>query len=128
MTPVLLDTSVWRRHFAGRLTAEHGRWLHTLLDEDGVVFTHPWVVGELVLGGLAAREEELLGLLPSLNVVDHTDVLGFVRRRRLSQRGIGWIDVHLLASALTGSAALWSLDKNLEAVAQELGVQFHGLQ
>lgn len=128
MSPVLLDTSVWRRFFAGRLSAEHARWFQALLDEDGAVVTHPWVVGELVLGGLAAREEALLALLPSVASVEHEHALAFVRHRRLAQRGIGWIDVHLLASSLTGNASLWTLDKALDGVAQELGVRFAGFQ
>ena len=36
-------------------------------------------------------------------------------------RGIGYIDAHLLASvALTGKAQLWTHDKNLASVADDL--------
>jgi predicted nucleic acid-binding protein len=120
--PVLVDTSVWRRYFGG---AEAARGLGALLDESGSVLVHPFVVGELVLGGLSNREQRLFERLPSADSVPHDEVLELVRRRRLDRRGIGWVDAHLLASALTSSAELWAMDADLEAVAVELGVGFH---
>lgn len=116
-----MDTSVWRRYFAG---AQEARRLGDLLDEDGAVLAHPFVIGEMVLGGLSGREEGLFAQLPTAAVVPHEDVLAFVRRRRLARRGIGWVDAHLLASALTSSAVLWSADGDLSAAAGDLGVAF----
>ena len=121
MSPVLVDTSVWRRYFSGTPSA---RRLADLLDEDAAVLVHPFVVGEMVLGGLSVREEELFGRLPGAAVVPHEEVLALVRGRRLARRGIGWVDAHLLASALTSSAVLWSIDAALSAAAAELGVGF----
>jgi hypothetical protein len=119
MRPVLVDTSVWRRFFAG---APAARGLNDLLDEEGAVLVHPFVVGELVLGGLSPPEEELLGRLPAAGLVPHEEVLEFIRRRRLARRGIGWVDAHLLASALTSSSTLWSFDSDLSTAASDLGV------
>jgi predicted nucleic acid-binding protein len=121
LTPVLVDTSVWRRYFAG---APAVRVLGELLDEDGAVLVHTFVVGELVLGGLSAKEEALFARLPAAAVVPHDEVLAFVRRRRLARRGIGWVDAHLLASTLASGAALWSVDAGLSAVAVDLGVGY----
>ena len=121
MTPVLVDTSVWRRYFAG---ARRERRLSDLLDEDGAVLVHPFIVGELVLGGLSSREEALFRRLPTVDVAPHEEVLEFVRRRRLTRRGIGWVDAHLLASALVSSALLWSVDVDLTAAAVDVGVGF----
>ena len=120
MTPVLVDTSVWRRFFSGHPGV---RGLGDLLDEHGLVLVHPFVMGELVLGGLSPKEEELFALLPSAATVAHDEVLELVRRRRLSRRGIGWVDAHLLASALVSSASIWSADARLAAAASELGVR-----
>jgi hypothetical protein len=117
--PVLVDTSVWRRYFSGTASV---RGLGDLLDEDGAVLVHPFIIGEMVLGGLSAREEHLFVRLPSAGVVPHEEVLELVRRRRLARRGIGWVDAHLLASALTSSAVLWSVDADLSAVAADLGI------
>lgn len=121
MKPVLVDTSVWRRYFSG---ARSVRRLADLLDEDGGVLMHPFIIGELILGGLSTREEGLFVRLPTAGTVPHEEVLGLVRRRRLMRRGIGWVDAHLLASALTSSAALWSIDADLSSAAAELGVDF----
>lgn len=121
MKPVLVDTSVWRRYFSG---AAGARRLVDLLDEEGGVLVHPFVIGELILGGLSTREEGLFGRLPSAVVVPHEEVLAFVRRRRLMRRGIGWVDAHLLASALASAAVLWSLDSQLSAAAADLSVRF----
>lgn len=64
-----------------------------------------------------------LSLLPQAPIVAHKEVLGFVERYELEDRGIGWIDVHLLASTmLAGRSQLWTRDKRLRAVAEELGV------
>ena len=123
MTAVLVDTSVWRRFFGGSPAAGA---LADLLDEDGAVLVHPFVLGELVLGGLSAREEGLFGRLPQASVIAHEEVLEFVRRRKLGRRGIGWVDAHLLASALASSAVLWSADGRLASAAAELGAKFYG--
>jgi predicted nucleic acid-binding protein len=121
LKPVLIDTSVWRRYFSGEASV---RLLGDLLDEDGVVLVHPFVVGEMVLGGLSTREEELILRLPSAATVPHEEVLDFVRRRRLARRGIGWVDAHLLASALVSSSVLWTIDSALSGAAGDLDIRF----
>lgn len=118
---MLVDTSVWRRYFSGNAGV---RRLGELLDEDGAVLIHPFIIGELVLGGLSTREEGLFVRLPSAHVVRHEEVLDLVRRRRLMRRGVGWVDAHLLASALTSSAVLWSIDADLSAAAADLSVDY----
>jgi len=123
MKPVLVDTSVWRRYFSGAASV---RRLGELLDEDGAVLVHPFVIGEMVLGGLSTREEGLFARLPAADMVPHEEALELVRRRRLMRRGIGWVDAHLLASTLTSSAVLWSTDADLSAVAAALRVDFRG--
>lgn len=57
-------------------------------------------------------------------LVPHGDVVAFVRDRRLNGRGIGWVDAHLLASALVGRLRLWTADLPLAKVARELGIAF----
>jgi hypothetical protein len=121
LKPVLVDTSVWRRYFAGVPAV---RALGGLLDEDGAVLVHPFVIGEMVLGGLSATEEGTFTLLPAAEVIPHDEVLAFVRRRQLTRRGVGWIDAHLLASALATGAELWSVDRGLSAAAVHLGLAY----
>jgi predicted nucleic acid-binding protein len=115
---ILVDSSVWIEHLRRRHNG-----LVALLD-DGLVAVHPYVVGELALGTLKNRSEvlRLLTELPMTPLVGHDDALAFVERRGLAGSGIGWIDAHLLASALVGGAALWTLDRRLGALARGMGV------
>jgi predicted nucleic acid-binding protein len=118
---ILVDSSVWIDHFR-----KADATLAALL-ASRVVVCHPFVIGELALGLLAKRETVIaaLGVLPQAPVVPHADVLAFVERHRLVGRGIGWIDVHLLASTLVGGRmSLWSRDRRLAAAAAERGVAF----
>lgn len=115
---ILADTSVWIDHLRRRR-----RGLAELLYE-GRVVCHPFVAGEIALGTLTNRIEvlELLAELPSARVVSHGEVLNLVERRMLSGKGVGWIDVHLLASALIDRVQIWTLDRRLGDVARELDI------
>jgi predicted nucleic acid-binding protein len=115
---ILVDTSVWVDHF------RKGDPQLTGLLELGVVAIHPFVVGEIACGSLADRSTilELLQDLPASVVAESEEVLGFIERHRLHGKGIGYVDVHLLASVtLTDGAKLWTRDKRLHAAADELG-------
>jgi predicted nucleic acid-binding protein len=113
---VLVDTSVWVDHFrrGNRLLEER---LH-----DGEVWTHLFVIGDLGCGNLRRRSEvlALMAALPSAPLVDHQAAMSFIDSRHLAGQGIGWIDVHLLASATLAHLPLWTLDRRLEAVARRL--------
>jgi predicted nucleic acid-binding protein len=124
LNPVLVDTSIWRRYFAGRTTARAAAVLGELLDEDDAVLCHAAVVGELVLGGLSSREEALLNRLPISPEIHSSEVMALIRTRKLSRKGIGWVDCELLASTLVAGASLWSLDRALADVAISLGIGF----
>jgi predicted nucleic acid-binding protein len=115
---ILVDTSVWVDHF------RKGDPQLTGLLELGVVAMHPFVVGELACGSLADRSTilELLQDLPTAVVAESEELLGFIERHGLHGKGIGYVDVHLLASVtLTDGAKLWTRDKRLRAAADELG-------
>jgi hypothetical protein len=115
---VLADTSVWVQHF------RHG--LPTLADRlgEGLILVHPFVSGELACGNLKNRRSILSDFqaLPSAKPASNEEVLQLIEDRRLWGRGLGWVDVHLLASALLSHCGLWTLDKKLLEVAKELGV------
>ena len=88
---------------------------------------HPFVVGEIACGSLNDRSSilELLRDLPAAVVAEGEEVLGFIERHGLHGKGIGYVDVHLLASALlTKKASLWTRDKRLQAAAAQLGCTF----
>jgi predicted nucleic acid-binding protein len=121
---VLVDTSVWRAFFTGKIPAASAHSLSDLLDGDTTLFLHPAVLGELVLGGLSAKQEALMARLSPAPEIASDELLDFVRKRKLSRRGLGWVDSQLLASTLVAGAALWSLDKAMVAAAKELGAAF----
>jgi predicted nucleic acid-binding protein len=118
---ILVDTSVWIRHFRS-----HNANLATLLDDNHVAI-HDFVIGELACGQLKHREEilSLLKTLPRLDAVPHDVVLFLIRDRKLFGSGIGWVDSHLLASALDTGSQLWTFDKSLQNVAKSCSVQFN---
>ena len=110
---ILVDTSVWVDHLRRGNDA-----LAALLEEEQVL-CHPFVVGELACGRLRGRPEvlELLARLPAARQASHGEALAFVEGRRLIGRGLGWVDVHLLASATLSGRPLWTLDRRLAAAA-----------
>jgi hypothetical protein len=116
---MLVDTSVWLDHLRRRNAT-----LVELLDQ-AQIWTHPFIVGELACGNLRQRHNflSLLTELPHVPVVTHEEVLGFVETQRLMGRGLGWIDVHLMASARLANLPLWTADKRLAATAAEFGLQ-----
>jgi predicted nucleic acid-binding protein len=118
---ILVDTAVWIDHLRVGTAS-----LAQLLDNSSVV-THPWVIGELVLGNLSNREE-ILGLLhglPQATVAEDEEVLTLIEQDRLYGVGIGYVDAQLLAaSRLTPDTRLWTTDKRLSAVAARLGLGF----
>lgn len=114
---ILVDTSVWIHHF------RHAEPVLAAALDRGDVMTHPLVVGELACGNLRNRAEilGLLGDLPGSPEATHGEALRFIETHGLMGRGIGLIDVHLLAStALAGTALLWTRDNRLEAIARSL--------
>ena len=116
----LVDTSVWVAHFR-----EGGPPLPDLL-EAGEVLCHPLIIGELACGNLRNRST-ILGMmedLPQAAVAEHDEVLRFIELRSLQGRGLGYVDIHLLASALMSGALLWTLDRRLGEVAGELGCRY----
>jgi len=118
---ILVDTSVWVDHLRGG-----DAQLVDLLERASVVM-HPFVVGEMACGSLRNRSSilELLLDLPAAAVAENDEVQGFIERHALHGKGIGYVDVHLLASAaLTAGAKLWTRDKKLRAVAAALGRAF----
>jgi len=115
---MLVDTSVWVDHLR-----RGNPQLRDLLNR-GEVQCHPFIVGELACGSLHRRDEmlSLLQNLPQAPVCSHNEVLLFIEQRRLMGRGIGWIDAHLLASALLARSHLWTHDRRLSEIARALNV------
>jgi hypothetical protein len=116
---ILADSSVWIAHFR-----QPEPMLQSLLDAVEVLM-HPMVLGELAMGNLPRRLEllEFLDGLPQALVASGDEVRGLIERERLFALGMGYIDVHLVASVrLTSGARLWSRDRPLFEAAQRFGI------
>ena len=117
---VLVDTSIWVNHLR-----KGDRRLESLLLGNEVA-CHPFIIGELACGNIRNRSEilSLLKTLPSTSTVDMTEYLFFVEQNHLFAAGIGFVDVHLLASAKLSGTALWTADKKLKEAALHLKVSY----
>ena len=118
---VLVDTSVWVDFLRSGDTR-----LARLLEE-AVVCMHSMVLGELACGHLKERKQllSLWGSLSGLNEADHDEVMYFLEKNRLFGKGIGLVDLYLLAStALAGDVLLWTKDRRLQAIAKEMNMAY----
>ena len=117
---VLVDTSVWVAHLRAGSRILEGLLL------DGEVLGHPFVIGELACGNLANRKEilSLLAALPSAQVIEFEEFLSFIDRHRLMGRGIGFVDIHLLASSILAGSPLYTADKRLRTEARRMGLAY----
>jgi predicted nucleic acid-binding protein len=116
---ILADSSVWIDHFRSG-----NEVLQKALTE-GQILIHPWIIGELALGSLRERAKTLalLDLLPQTRVAQTSELRKMIEARRLFNLGIGLTDAHLIASVfLSPPALLWTKDKRLRKVAEELGI------
>lgn len=115
---VLADTSVWVEHL------RRGEPRLAALLRAGEVLCHPFVVGELACGNLGRRDEilGLLSALPSLGKAGDGEVLHFIARHRLHGRGLGLVDMHLLASCALARRPLWTRDTRLAQAAARLAL------
>lgn len=118
---ILVDTSVWIDHLRRREPT-----LTAMLDA-GQILMHPFVLGELACGNLARRSEvlSLMQHLPQAAVATDAEALDFIERHGLMGRGIGYVDVHLLASvALVGASSLWTRDARLAIIAGDMALAY----
>lgn len=117
---VLVDTSIWINHLR-----KGGPLLEKLL-LDAEVVCHPFIIGELACGNIKNRNEflSLIQSLPMTLVVDLDEFLYFIKQNKLMGKGIGFVDVHLLASARLSEIPFWTSDRKLKSVAIELDVAY----
>jgi predicted nucleic acid-binding protein len=116
---ILVDSTVWVDYLR-----RGDPKLADLLNA-GLVWTHPFIIGEIALGSLRNRET-ILGALRDLPCATHAsdnEVQSFIERQPLYSLGIGYIDAHLLAATrLTPGMKLWTRDRRLHEVASRLGL------
>jgi len=118
---ILADTSVWVQHFRKGEPA-----LKEILDH-GLLLMHPAIRGELACGRLAERSQTLrhLGVLPRAKTATDAEILQLIEDRKLWGLGVGWIDMHLIASSLLSNCALWTFDRRLKEAAASAKVKVY---
>ena len=119
MSRVLVDTSVWIDHLRSS-----DDLLVTLLNNHRVLM-HSMIRGELACGHLRHRLQilTLLKNLPHVSEATHDETMTFMDNKQFMGRGIGFVDVHLLAATvLTPGARIWTRDSRLSVVAQSLEI------
>ena len=117
---VLVDTSIWVTHLR-----QGSRQLEKLL-MDAEVMCHQFIIGELACGNLKNRNEiiSLLQSLPMAPAIEFGEFLFFIERNQLMGKGIGFVDIHILASAHLTGVPLWTADKRLKSAADLLKITF----
>ncbi|MDA8124734.1 MAG: type II toxin-antitoxin system VapC family toxin [Deltaproteobacteria bacterium] len=117
---VLVDTSVWVSHL------RDGNSELVRLLNDGRVLCHPLIIGELACGNLKDRAVILsfLQLLPLSIEAEHEEVLSFIENHRLMGKGMGYVDIHLISSAVLTGVPIWTLDKKLAGAADNLQIKY----
>lgn len=117
---ILVDTSVWVSH----LRAGNEELIALL--NNGEVMCHPFIVGELACGNIKNRTAilSLLQLLPMAVQVENEEVLQFIEGNSLMGKGLGYVDIHLSASAVLSGVPIWTLDKNLSKIIEKLNIGY----
>ncbi len=117
----LVDTSVWVSYL------RYGDDRLAKMLNDGIVMCHLFVIGELACGTMKNRDQilTLLHDLPQVELVDFPEVFHFIETHQLMGRGLGLIDVCLLAACMLSGVRLWTLDKSLAQAAEYLGIGFN---
>ena len=112
---IIIDTNVWISFFKGEKKA--------LLIKDLIIenqsILHPYIYGELLLGRIADKAGYMLQALEMTSVLDKNLVYRFIKENKLHGRGIGWVDVNILMSALSGNHQVYTYDENLRKLCMD---------
>ncbi|HPS59084.1 MAG TPA: PIN domain-containing protein [Spirochaetota bacterium] len=112
---IIADTNVWVSFLKGEKKAF---LLKDMIIENEVIL-HPYIYGELLLGGIAQKVVPLLQSLETLSITDEQIVYYFIMKNKMQNRGIGWVDVNLLVSALSEKHRIFTFDANLAVICKE---------
>ncbi len=121
---VLPDTNIWVKHLI-----EKNHLLCEILEYNFMVM-HPLVIGELAVADYPFRKPLLddLKVMPMTYEVTFEETLHFISERVLYSKGIQWNDAVILASVvITGDTVLWTRDRRLREIAENLGVAYNAI-
>lgn len=114
---IIVDSSIWIDH----LRSPDAQLAE--IAKRQLIRMHPFVLAEIALGNPPYRTRllrNLSRLLPA-RVASTDDVLELVEREAIYGKGLGFVDVHLLASArITPGTSVWTRDRRLRDIAVKL--------
>lgn len=119
---ILVDTNIWVAFFDGKGHALH---LERLLNDNRACL-HPWVFGELTLGYLGSKRNEILlqlGLFPHTVAYPVEELRGFIETEQLCGKGLSLVDVQLLYTSMVNDYSLWTADQDLHAMAKHYKIE-----
>jgi predicted nucleic acid-binding protein len=113
---ILVDTSVWVDHL-NKSEPELVRLLNLTM-----VYTHPFIIGELSCVNISNRSEilTLIRALPRIEPALEDEVYTLLENNKLYGIGLGYIDIHLVTAALINDVNIWTKDKNLVKVLHKM--------
>lgn len=114
---IIIDTSVWISFFKGENKALE---VKNHIIENNVIL-HPFILGELLLGGVSSKTESLILSLPTSRVFEYETIFEFIKKYKIQKSGLGWVDVNIIASAMGENYKILTFDKKLS----ELCRKFH---
>ena len=117
---ILVDTSIWVNHFRRKNIQ-----LEELLSHEAV-YCHPLIIGELACGNLHHRNEilDLLSELPTAVIVTDQEALAFIEQHQIMCKGLGMVDVLLLAATVVSNLKVLTDDKVMKQVAIKLEILY----
>ena len=117
---ILVDSSVWIDRFRRSDRTLNGKTANR------EILMHPFVMADVLLGSLRDRKRtgDSVENIEAVPVAAHADVHAKLEEWRAFGRGIGWVDLHLLASAQIPAFFLWTRGRRLGALADEIGLRF----
>ncbi|OHD67544.1 MAG: hypothetical protein A2W19_01590 [Spirochaetes bacterium RBG_16_49_21] len=114
---ILIDTSAWVSFFRGEQRS--AAMQDEIINGNGAI--HPYIIGELLLGGISSKIDRLLQTMELLPVTDSNVVFQLIKNYNLHNRGIGWVDVNLIATSMISGYKIHTFDENLLRACRSLG-------
>lgn len=119
---ILVDTNVWIDFLLGKAYTSK---LSALIRES-CILRHDWVEAELRLGNIPKNRNFFIDYNnlstaknPSLN-----EIFDFVENKNLHSKGLSFIDIGILLSAINVNCHVWTRDTKLKELAQKFNLDF----
>ena len=119
---IIIDTSVWIDYLKG---SQEITFIFNQLLQKRQVVAISVVFGELLQGVINRREREVVsGFWNNLPKIDETDLFieagNLSGKNKLFSKGVGLVDCYILSASIREDLGIWTFDKKLEGVIDNL--------